>query len=193
MIGIASSLYVACDDSSSSPGASSSGTSGTSGEPDSGTSRGTSSSGTTGTASGDPPPPGCTDGGPALGFFRLDSTRIRITSLRGADGDLCAGGGERYCAFDLLDAILTLPDTSTPGSWTLPHPDVTLTVERYPIDRSRAGCVCLDPTPRETITSGKITLEAVDGGTYTGSIELEGVPLEGAGTGKVSALVIDCK
>ncbi len=54
----------------------------------------------------------------------LDSTHIRITSLEGVDhrtSARCRAGGRPHdCANTTFDAMLTVPDTSKPGSWTLP-------------------------------------------------------------------------
>src|SRR5690242_3352351 len=122
---LALAVLMACENEGASPssGSASSGGPDASLAADGSDAEASSSSGSSGAVEN--PPPGCTDGGPTFRVVILDATRIRITSLSGTTAELCNGGGERQtCAFELLDALLTVPDTSKSGSWALPHPDV---------------------------------------------------------------------
>jgi hypothetical protein len=107
------------------------------------------------------PPLGCTDGGPIEYYFILGPTQIRMSSL---NGPLCSGGPvvRPSCAFSYYDAILTVPDTSMNGSWTLPSPDVKLEIiNEYPRGFTpEKGCFCEGPVSKYlTVMSGTITLE----------------------------------
>jgi hypothetical protein len=99
----------------------------------------------------------------------LDSTHIRITSLKGVDNRTAGGcraqGMPQDCANTTFDAILTVPDTAKSGSWTLPHPEVTLLITReFPAGYSevKRTCVCQPAivAPRE-VTRGSIVLSTI--------------------------------
>lgn len=120
---------------------------------------------------GDTSIPGCSEVPKLMNPIILDATRIRIPSVPVICDEPIDGPYD--CSYDQFDIILTVPDTYTPGMWTLPHPDVSMVVEHewlggYSEDQ---GCYCEPPsenTPFEVL-AGTITLDVVT--------TLEGYPM----------------
>lgn len=120
---------------------------------------------------GDSGIPGCADAPESSPPIILDATHIRISTVPVICDEPVDGPYD--CSYDQFDAILTVPDTYTPGMWTLPHPDVSLVVVHEWLGgySPEQGCYCEPPsetTPFE-IEVGTITLDVVT--------TLEGYPM----------------